>query len=483
MSGGGAPRVTIPLRDGTELVVGPEGVSLGERRFALESIQDARQVAPDPETVALRVAGSGMIEFQPARAGDGLVALEALFRLRPELRPAGFEPAHAVPPSFPPPPPQYPAPGSPPYGGPYAPGMYPPPYGQPGYAPGGFVPVPMPYPYGHAGNPNAGLAELTPYPRGFGEILGAILQLYFKHWSKWLVLGLCVALLPAVLAGVAQVFVYLMLGLDPRTGSLQTPALTGTGGSTSATSPFHLPPTDQLITYAAVTIGTLVVMLLLSAWQVAALGIGGREAVLGRAVRVGAALGGGLRRYFPSLASMFLLSVLKLAVVAPGLVCMAFALASLLSAAPGDVNSQALQVGSGLSCIALVLLIPGVIAAVLFQVRLGLAPYAAATERIGPLAALRKSWQITRGHFWRVAGVIVIIGLIVGIVGYAAGLVQLASVAVAILVVSPLLTAVMAPLDALAYTTLLYDLRLRKEGYAAVTTGAASGGTMPAHVS
>src|SRR5689334_7400014 len=92
MSDGTTYLVALPLRNGAEARVTPEGVHVGDAFYALASIQDARQVAPEPETVALRVAGTGLVEFQPARAGDGAVALEALFRLRPELRPAGFAP-------------------------------------------------------------------------------------------------------------------------------------------------------------------------------------------------------------------------------------------------------------------------------------------------------------------------------------------------------------------------------------------------------
>ncbi|HST88666.1 MAG TPA: hypothetical protein VLJ14_09825, partial [Ktedonobacterales bacterium] len=108
MSGGAAPLIAIALRDGTVLRVEAVGVRLGDRLYELARIQDARQVAPDPETFALRVAGSGLVEFQPAHVGDGAVALEELFRLRPDLRPAGFEPPRPPAPGmYPPAPPPY----------------------------------------------------------------------------------------------------------------------------------------------------------------------------------------------------------------------------------------------------------------------------------------------------------------------------------------------------------------------------------------
>src|SRR5579859_3065725 len=63
MSGGAAPLIAIALRDGAVLRVEAAGVRLGDQLYELARIQDARQVAPDPETFALRVAGSGLVEF------------------------------------------------------------------------------------------------------------------------------------------------------------------------------------------------------------------------------------------------------------------------------------------------------------------------------------------------------------------------------------------------------------------------------------
>src|SRR5262249_29574669 len=112
MTGPGVLPVTIPLRGGTELQVDVNGVSLDGRRYELDRIQDARQVAPEPGTFARRIAGVGLLEFQRERPGDGRIALEGLYRLRPELRPAGFAPFPMAPGDVPPPPPHRPSPPS-----------------------------------------------------------------------------------------------------------------------------------------------------------------------------------------------------------------------------------------------------------------------------------------------------------------------------------------------------------------------------------
>ncbi|HEX9374376.1 MAG TPA: hypothetical protein VF897_25395, partial [Roseiflexaceae bacterium] len=38
-------------------------------------------------------------------------------------------------------------------------------------------------------------------------------------------------------------------------------------------------------------------------------------------------------------------------------------------------------------------------------------------ERQGPIDGLRRSWQLTAGHWFRVVGILVVVGLIVGILG------------------------------------------------------------------
>src|SRR5262245_36169066 len=103
MSGWGAPQVAVPLNDGTQLLIGPNGVQAGEQLYPLATIHDARLVSPRPETIALRLANEGLVELQPDQQGDAARALEAIYRLRPDLRPAGFEPVSSLPPTFPPP--------------------------------------------------------------------------------------------------------------------------------------------------------------------------------------------------------------------------------------------------------------------------------------------------------------------------------------------------------------------------------------------
>lgn len=489
----GGSLLSIRLRGGAELRVTAEGVWIGERLVALAAIQDARQVSPDPETVALRVAGAGLVDFEPERAGDGGLALEALYRLRPDLRPPGFEPRE-LPIGFPvsPPPPgpayaagTYPAP-LPQYGqlppgafGSHAPGYPPPPpSGPPQYAP-------PPYALPRQGGPeqaawSASRGELTPFPRTYGGLLGAIFQLYNRHLGKLALVAICVAVLPALANGVAQLALLHALGIDP---------LSGTSGLASATcqdpttcnpfSVFHLRQGGTLALDAALGAGTLLVSWLLAAWQLAALATASRQAVLGRPIGVGTTLAAGLRRLFPALIAWGLPQLLILALFVPAGALYTYLIATLfpggtLATTAAASASPAVALSALLGCFALV---GAVVGFVVFSTRLGLAPYAAAAEGIGPLRALGRSWRLTRGSFWRTLGIWLTIAVLTGIPSYIGGQFSSLSAPFAYLVLLPLIQVFTAPLMALAWVTLLYDLRLRREGYAAVTAQTAEGGT------
>lgn len=473
MSGGGAALVAIPLRDGTELRVTREGVRAGERFFEIGRIQDARQVAPDPVTIALRVAGAGMMEFQPIRPEDGVVALEAIFRLRPEIRPAGFEPAAAMPPNFPPLPPPgglYPPSSSSPIYGPYAPpgvpmpGMPYPPM-PPGYAPPYGLPV---GPTAYGPSPNSVQGELTPYPRRFGEILSAVLSLYGKHLGAWLKLGFWVVLLPLVVIGGIQVAGDFIGGTNP----FALVSLTSTSSVGANTCTLQLPAltTGDPLVAGAFAAGTLLLGLLASAWRTGAYAFAGRDAILGRRPAVGASVRNGTRRFFATLGATLLALVCSLVWIVPGTVCLGLAVADLNGANVCD--SQTLvathTTAAALDCIGFLLFIPGVCATIFFGVRLVLAPFITAVEAIGPTRALRRSWQLTQGSWWRMFFVLLVVLLTVGI---ASGLVTgFAGVlpAASMLVVNPLIIWLTTPLLELTCIVLYCDLRLRREGYAAV---------------
>jgi hypothetical protein len=502
MGGPGAALLTIRLRDGAELRVMADGVWIGEQYVALAAIQDARQVSPDPETVALRVAGTGMVEFQPASPGDGGLALEAIYRLRPNLRPPGFDPRE-LPTGFPVPPPQ---PIAARVAGPYTAAL--PQYGQlpPGYrvppdpspvqypslpsmppatpspaAPGG----PLPYPARPA-MPRSGPVEqaawlasrgaVTPYPRTYGGLIGAIFQLFNRHFAKLALIALCIAVPPALANGAAQLVLLHALGIDPLSGST---SFASTSCQDLATcNPFaglHPLTGSALMLDAALGGGALVVSWLLTGWQIAALTAGSRQAVLGQPLRVGASLAAGLRRLLPTLIAWGLTQVLTIVLFAPAVALYIYLFLSLFPSGAATANesavaSSAVGLSALLGCFAIV---GAVIGLFFFGTRLGLAPYAAA-DGVGPLRALGRSWSLTRGGFWRVLGIWLTFAVLTGLPAYIGSQFAVSSAPLAYLVLLPLIQVVTAPLMVMTWVALLYDQRVRREGFAAITADTAS---------
>jgi hypothetical protein len=505
---GDSASAAVPLRDGGELRVDAEGVSVRETRYRLEQIQDARQVSPDPETIGLRVQGIGLVSIVPARAGDAGVALDALYRLRPDLRPAGWVPLQSAgmpeespmgqpnpiagqgqPGSLPPasfgPPPGYPPPpyaAPPPYGYPPPPSYWPPAYGpSPGYTPPPWYPSgpyagPPLFP-GYAIVPGTKVRRggLGPWPQSIGDVLGTIFRLYFENFWRFLLLGLALAALPSLLAGLLVVGELAFFGLDPRQGLFQILAnleksLPGPGQTPSGVpiTPFN-PPTLTPELVALIAVGGFVyviVALVLSAWQAAAFGIAARESVAGRPVRIGAAIGEGLRRLLSALGALLLLLAI--------FVGLAVALGIILTALEvGLVLVFASSNGSANATLALLTLLTAPLGELLiyviviyFAVRLGMAPYIAGADHLSPGAAIGRSWSVTRGNWWRTFVPLLVIYLVVYLVSsFIVTPLMFVSLGAMALVGIPLETVLTGPLLALALIVMYYDLRLRLEGF------------------
>jgi hypothetical protein len=496
MDGEATPGVRVAARDGGDLSVSAQGVRLGERLFPLDRIHDARQVSPNPETIALRVAGFPLVEFRPARQGEGRLALEAIYRLRPDLRPIGFEGPETVPPGFPPlPPPLPPMPfaqqyagyatmpparsGYPPQG--YPPTGYPPtaPPGYPGVARPGFPPPqgrPMPYP-AIINNPNRLTGELTPYPRRFGEVLGATFQLFGKFPRTWLLLGLIVGVIPGALAGALHLVV-----ADTWNG--WGDSVTSASSSLCTFPIYTAPPASQLVRDAALFAGLLALAAVFSAYATATLASAAREALLGRPPRVGASLAGGLRNLRPVLGATAALLLLLCVLIIPGFVCFELSLPSLSGlnfCADSTAFSGSAMTGLSLYILGAGLLLAGGATFVILFFRLALAPYIAATQRLATRASLAASWRLTRGFFWRTLGLFVVLWLTTYLIGAALSLVALSlGDPLQSLIVLPLAQIVAAPLFALLWTAHVFDLRLRREGFAALRGQPQGRGESPA---
>jgi hypothetical protein len=121
----------------------------------------------------------------------------------------------------------------------------------------------------------------------------------------------------------------------------------------------------------------------------------------------------------------------------------------------------------------ILLIVPGLILAIWFL----FGPYAVIVERVGPLQSLGYSRALVRGHWWRTAAIVTIVGIILGVVYTVLGLVATISIVTnpeaasagqlpwyVQFVVSPLLGGVAGPFGYSMLLAIYYDLKLRHEG-------------------
>ncbi|MFN3334708.1 MAG: glycerophosphoryl diester phosphodiesterase membrane domain-containing protein, partial [Caldilinea sp.] len=105
------------------------------------------------------------------------------------------------------------------------------------------------------------------------------------------------------------------------------------------------------------------------------------------------------------------------------------------------------------------------------------APVVVLVERCGPTGALKRSWRLTEGSFWRLFGLLVLLVILNGVVlGLPLTLLQFLTLAVStpqlmgvlngvLTGVSYLVSILWYPFMALTLLLVYYDLRVRKENY------------------
>ena len=187
------------------------------------------------------------------------------------------------------------------------------------------------------------------------------------------------------------------------------------------------------------------------------------QAMGGRTVNLVEALGTGLRRFFPVI-GLAICAFLAILVVAGGLVLVAAGVGALFGPTP--------RAG---------LMVAGVLAAFVAMIMLYtswfVATAACVIEKLGPIRSLGRSRALTKGHRWRLFGLllaILVVAMIVGAVifgllfamvgagGFPAVIILMTSTSVR--VVNVLLNAIWGTYFGLVIFVAYHDLRVAKEG-------------------
>ena len=128
-----------------------------------------------------------------------------------------------------------------------------------------------------------------------------------------------------------------------------------------------------------------------------------------------------------------------------------------------------------------------IVIACFLTVKFAFTSSAVVLEGLGPVDAIKRSWSLSKGSFWRILGRIWLIGIVTGlisavlggIVGAILGVGAAAADSVGLLVafsafLSALLSAVVIPVQSSFYTLMYLDERMRKENLAPMIAQEAS---------
>lgn len=186
------------------------------------------------------------------------------------------------------------------------------------------------------------------------------------------------------------------------------------------------------------------------------------EIYLGTQVSIGTAYRHVLSRFWPLLGTTALATLVIGLPLTPGLAVVLF----------GATDAVFVIIGGGLLLLGS---IPSLVLGVLFAL---VVPVVVVEDR-AYTAALARSRQLVGGHFWRVVGVFVVLGLLVQAVScalvapvsvLAIGLFAMRAVALPIVqtgvqAVGGVTTLLLTPLQLIGSILVYYDLRIRKEGF------------------
>jgi hypothetical protein len=301
-------------------------------------------------------------------------------------------------------------------------------------------------------------------PRSIGEILDQAFRLYRRHFLTFIAV-IAVVLVPLQLA--------LQLANAFLIGGFQNDFLNGDLSSGS----FTTSRTNNLFAYIGVIYAVEIVLGVLY-WLLLQLSQGALTAEVANShLDKPVSFGDAYRQMFSRLGP--LLGIIFLQVAIGALVLVPIVLLFLLSFSLGiasAVNNSGDSTFLGLFCVSCLLIIPAFLLLAYIFVRLYVVTPVVMVERLGPVQAIRRSWELVRNYWWRTFALLAlmyILGLVVQ-----AGPATLVQLMVAIFlprdfviqqvvsgVVTVFTTLVYIPIQLIAVTLYYFDLRVRKEGY------------------
>ena len=193
-------------------------------------------------------------------------------------------------------------------------------------------------------------------------------------------------------------------------------------------------------------------------------------------------------RFVPVLLATFLIGIIEFVLIV--LVLLVFMIPFFLvvvnAASARSYDSASASIGGAFAIIFL-MVVALIVVACFLTVKFAFTSSAVVLEGLGPVDALKRSWALSKGSFWRILGRIWLIGIVTGlisgvlgaVVGAILGVGAAAADSVGLLVafsafLSALLSAVVIPVQSSFYTLMYLDERMRKENLAPMIAQEAS---------
>ena len=249
--------------------------------------------------------------------------------------------------------------------------------------------------------------------------------------------------------------------------------------------------TDDLVYSLGSSMGSFVtsgLTLLATAFLSGMLALTVWDAVLGRKSSPADAWHRFSPRFVPVLLATLLIGIIEfVAIVVVLLVFMIpFILVVVNAASARSYDSASAGIGGAFAIIFL-MIVALIVIACFFTVKFAFTSSAVVLEGLGPVDAMKRSWSLSKGSFWRILGRIWLIGIVTalitsvlgGVVGAILGVGAAAADSVGMLVafsafLSALLSAVVIPVQSSFYTLMYLDERMRKENLAPMIAQEAS---------
>ena len=268
-------------------------------------------------------------------------------------------------------------------------------------------------------------------------------------------------------------------------------AFIASSSSSSLTRALSSGDTDDLVYSLGSSMGSFVtsgLTLLATAFLSGMLALTVWDAVLGRKSSPADAWHRFSPRFVPVLLATLLIGIIEfVAIVVVLLVFLIpFFLVVVNTASARSYDSASAGIGGALSIIFLMIVALIVIACFL-TVKFAFTSSAVVLEGLGPVDAMKRSWSLSKGSFWRILGRIWLIGIVTtlitsvlgAVVGAILGVGANAAESLGLLVafsafVSALLSAVVIPVQSSFYTLMYLDERMRKENLAPMIAQEAS---------